>query len=174
MKYKLEDCYYIGKISNHNNIRQALLNKINSAESHSINVDGYTISKTDWEFSHDLNREWAIFFIENCIEDIKTFYKNLGHEYFEIHNIWFQQYYKNSSHTWHNHGECNYSNVYYLELPKKSESTEIVSPFSGATKSVEAKEGEMLIFPAHIYHRAPANLDEKNRTVVVFNSSTGN
>ncbi len=171
MKYKFEDVYYIGNISNHNDIKGTLLEKIKNSESTSIVNEEYTITKTDWPYCYDTERDWANYFINNCIEDIKKFYNDLGHEKFTINNVWFQQYSKNSSHEWHNHARCNYSNVYFLELPEKSLATEVLLPYSNEKKVLEAKEGEMLIFPAHIYHRSPINLDDMNRTVLVFNSN---
>ena len=82
----------------------------------------------------------------------------------KIDNIWFQQYNKLSSHSWHTHEFAHFTNVYFVELPTKSLATEILD-----IKKLDLNEGDLLTFPAYIYHRSPINLGNKRKTIISFN-----
>jgi hypothetical protein len=84
----------------------------------------------------------------------------------KIQNYWFQQYYYNNYHDWHNHPQCHFSSVYYLELPKGTPITEFK-----VSQEIEAKEGDIITFPGYLFHRSPPNGLKKRKTVIVFNSS---
>jgi hypothetical protein len=134
------------------------------------------VSNTDWEVPSDVPRPWMNTFISENNSEIASLYNDLGFNSFTIHNYWFQQYKENtgSSHPWHAHGGCSFSNVYFLELPNKKLSTEIISPYGKNIIKVDAEEGDILTFPAFAYHRSPRNDDYGgNKTVIVFNSSVG-
>jgi uncharacterized protein YjlB len=84
-----------------------------------------------------------------------------------IHNSWFQQYKKGNYHHWHNHVNCHFGNVYYLELP----SSELGTKFLNSINDVEVQEGDILTFPSYLYHQSPVNKTNKRKTVISFNTS---
>ena len=82
---------------------------------------------------------------------------------------WFQQYYANAAHHWHNHSDCQFTNVYFLELPNEDYKTEIIG-LEGELFSYEAKEGQMITFPSYLQHRSKPNGNGR-KTIISFNSS---
>ena len=60
-----------------------------------------------------------------------------------IQNTWYQQYKQNDKHDWHCHNESNWSNIYYLELPKTTEtlSTSAHLILSGSTAELKTVLG---------------------------------
>jgi ectoine hydroxylase-related dioxygenase (phytanoyl-CoA dioxygenase family) len=97
--------------------------------------------------------------------DVKLLSESLGvSEKAVIDNMWFQQYKKNDKHSWHTHGLSNFSNVYFVELPLKSLATEILN-----VNNLNLKEGDLLTFPSHLYHRSPINKTNKRKTIISFN-----
>lgn len=174
-KHMINDCYFVKKMSSHIYTKNILLNSIENFVTNNplIKDDKEYISNTDWNIDREIQREWFKIFMENNRDEIfelySTIFKNFHIDNIHITNWWFQQYENNSSHGWHNHGGCNFSNVYYLELPKDSSSTEFFN-FYGDNMFANATEGDLVVFPAHIPHRA-INNSQKRRTVLVFNSN---
>ena len=82
-----------------------------------------------------------------------------------IHNIWFQQYEQHDKHDWHTHTESQFTNIYYVELPD-GEKTELFDEVD-----IDIKEGDILSFPAYIFHRSKPNISNQRKTVISFNSS---
>lgn len=127
-----------------------------------------TIKKVDWHSSKDFDRPW-VNFIKPIIQNYMTIMGNaLGYENVEITDIWFQQYNDGDRHNWHVHGQ-QMVGVYYLELPEDAPKTELISPFLHKDKYVpDVKEGDILVFPSEIVHRAPA-VGVSRKTILSWN-----
>ena len=83
--------------------------------------------------------------------------------------MWFQQYNKNGKHGWHTHAE-NYTGVYYVKFSKDSAKTELINPFSQNKKIIiNAKEGDIVMFPSYVIHRAPEQLNNSEKIIISFN-----
>jgi len=52
----------------------------------------------------------------------------------------------------------------------ETEITPGITEFEDGSK-VEVKEGDILTFSSHLYHRSPINNSNKRKSVIVFNSS---
>ena len=88
-----------------------------------------------------------------------------------IHHAWFQQYWQFDKHDWHTHGQAQFANIYYLELPDKNNKTEFFNVLDQKIiKEIEIEEGDLITFPAYIIHRSNTN-SAKQKTVISFNSS---
>lgn len=88
----------------------------------------------------------------------------------ELENYWFQQYYENDYHEWHVHtGRCDWSFVYYVELPNNGPKTEIKLPFSGEIIIPPVKEGDILMFPSSFLHRSASNKSMERKTILAWN-----
>ena len=97
--------------------------------------------------------------------------KDLGYDAFKIYNIWFQQYNEGSTHGWHIHTQCQWSNVYYLDMPEGSPQTQLINPWNQTEViTMDVKEGDVLTFPSFVIHRAPVNENTTTKTIVSFNS----
>ena len=89
------------------------------------------------------------------------FCNDLNRKSFELVNIWFQQYNHNETHGWHTHSE-NYTGVYYLEMPTGPQ-TQI---FDGEIRNLPVQEGDLVIFPSFLIHRAPPVLNNNRKTMI--------
>tara|TARA_R110000822_G_scaffold31166_2_gene90197 strand:+ start:1859 stop:2365 length:507 start_codon:yes stop_codon:yes gene_type:complete len=151
----------------HKETKLELLDLINKSPKINLKADKTeSLKHTDWYLTPESPRPYWSFF-NNLLQNwkinmcLKTHSKKCI-----IHNHWFQQYLKNDHHNWHNHSACQFSSIYYLELPDPSIATE----FLDGTK-IDIKEGDIITFPSYLYHRSPINKLKKRKSVVVFNSS---
>lgn len=168
------DCFYIIKnFKYHNEIKSSLVKKIEkSSFTKAVDKESETdISRTDWNISENFQRSWVTYLSKYLLNELLDMYKSVGYDGFTLHEIWFQQYYKNSSHGWHTHSS-NFTSVYYVELPSDTPKTKLVNPFDQKTIiEPEIKEGDILIFPSFVLHKAPANFSNKRKTIVSFNTN---
>ena len=129
------------------------------------------VSKTDWGLSSDYKRPYVKYFINILKPYMEKIVKKLNTKNWLMHNMWFQQYNKNSHHTWHTHPAVQFSSVYYLELPDTNVSTEFKDIVNNNIFKVDVKEGDLLVFPSSLLHRSPKNKSNKRKSVISFNSS---
>tara|TARA_R100000687_G_scaffold77094_1_gene69391 strand:- start:719 stop:1231 length:513 start_codon:yes stop_codon:yes gene_type:complete len=129
------------------------------------------VSKTDWGLSSDYKRPYVKYFINILKPYMQKIVKKLNTKNWLMHNMWFQQYNKNSHHTWHTHPSVQFSSVYYLELPDTNVSTEFKDIVNNNIFKVDVKEGDLLVFPSSLLHRSPKNKSNKRKSVISFNSS---
>lgn len=93
-----------------------------------------------------------------CLKTTKAYHG----KFFKIGKIWFQQYPEGTKFGWHTHPMSNFACVYYVELPDDL-STEF---FHIGQK--DAKEGDVIIFPSFLPHRAP-QVKVGRKTIISFN-----
>lgn len=84
-----------------------------------------------------------------------------------ISDIWYNYYKKYQYQEPHDHGNINgYTAVHYMILdPKNHSSTKFVDK---NIKTPEVKQGDILIFPANLFHYVPANYSEAPRLTTAF------
>jgi len=171
IKSHLDCAYLVAKFPYHDKIKSELLQLIDISESTSVVDIGCdtNITRADWHNAQDFKRTWTAFLIQYLTNPVLEMYKELGYDGYTLHELWYQQYYKNSKHGWHTHS-ANFTNVYYLELPDSVPKTKIVSPYDQKTIiEVDVKEGDILIFPSFVVHKAPVNLTNDRKTIVSYN-----
>jgi hypothetical protein len=83
------------------------------------NKSADTVSKTDFNLSENYPKFYREMFYKMINPYLLKTMDFLKAKTFIMHNLWFQQYKKNSKHGWHVHPGANYTNIYYLELPEK-------------------------------------------------------
>lgn len=160
----------IKPFSKHNEIKQNVLESINQSPAENIKTkQGSDITRCDWGLVN-LRREWVKDLLPLLEPEINEIYYNLGYSYTNLYNIWFQQYNTGSFHNWHVHTECQWTNVYYLELPEDSPKTEVIDMVTKKTITLDVKEGDLCCFPSYVIHRAPFNNSTKQKTIISFNS----
>ena len=167
-QYEYKTHFTVGKLHCHNVIKNTLLDFFQSTENNSNkDYDSDVFHKLDWDQSHDFNRPWVRYFIPifNDYLSKECLQKNMS--IVQVNEIWFQQYKQGGEHGWHTHGS-NYTGVYYLELPKSSPHTELISE-NGNVFVPKIKEGDVLIFPSFISHRAPPNYSTERKSIISFN-----
>jgi hypothetical protein len=167
---KLHTFCYILKINEHEEFKQYMLSYISKQPSNTLVELEDNITNTDWKNSHDRNREYVQKFYEVLRPYLSKLTIEIPAKNYQINNMWYQQYAKNSKHEWHRHIETNWSAVYFLELPDSSVATQFFETENNKTlheKNIE--EGDLLIFPANMLHRSPENLTNKIKSIISFN-----
>ena len=172
-KFALESFYTIGKLPNHNELKQQVLDSIdNSYTDKLLMKDEYysdSVSKLDWSKSQDFSRPWTQLLKPHIQDYLNKLAVALGYQSADIEQFWFQQYVNGDSHGWHTHGS-NFTGVYYLELDKDSPRTEIIEPSRQNKKFImDVNEGDILMFPSYVIHRAPMVNNDIRKTIVSFN-----
>ena len=127
---------------------------------------------SDWETPKEAKREYLEYFFNNVIsETMNSISQTLGLSSWTADDAWYQRYSEQGTHDWHNHGKTQFANSYFLELPDSSYKTEIVGS-NGEIIEYDAKEGDVVTFPAWLKHRSKPNGKER-KTIIAFNSSFG-
>jgi hypothetical protein len=172
-KYRLDCAYTISKFKYHKEVKQLLLEKINNAECQTVIDPGCdtNISKADWHIANNFKRSWVEYFIPYLKDPVLEIYNSLGYDGYTLHELWFQQYNMNSGHGWHTHSS-NFTNVYYLDMPDTAPKTKIVNPYNQTDIiEVQVEEGDILVFPSFVIHKAPPNLNTLQKTIISYNTN---
>lgn len=155
----------------HQEIKDTLLQLISQAEYKSPNVQSaeVNITRADWHDANNMRRDWVQYVAKPLLENLAELYKEIGFDSLEVKEIWFQQYLTGSEHGWHSHSS-NFTNVYYVELPEGTPPTQIVSPYDRSQIiEIDAKEGDLLVFPSYVLHKAPVNKSSNRKTIISYN-----
>ena len=106
---------------------------------------------------------------------LEDFFKKYNITEPRIATLWCQKYKSGDYHGPHDHGSIGYSAVLYAKMNSKVHaSTQFFSPFptekgSKVSTSIQVKEGDLIIFPAHLLHMAPPHYDDEMRVIFSFN-----
>jgi len=163
----------LDKLKGHKKIKKNILKLIDDHEADSYkNKDIYhddAIEKLDWINSRKKERPWVKVLLPFIKDHFMKCAKKLNFENYFLRALWFQQYAENGMHGWHIH-EQNYTGVYYLELPQSAPLTELIDPTNIENKfKIEAKEGDIVIFPSFVIHRSGKMKTKERKTIVSFN-----
>lgn len=163
----------IHQFKDHEILKPKLLFEILSQSNASAIVDkndNTNITKCDWNgYSRDNSREWVKTLMPRLTDHLLEWVNYTGFKTFIIRDLWFQQYGIDSEHDWHIHG-CNWTGVYYLDLPDESLKTLFKDPMNPLqVNEFLVKEGDILIFPSFIIHKAPKNTSVKIKTIISWN-----
>ena len=168
---KLSSFYIVTKIKEHKKIKKKLLSLIkNIKKTKLVENKIVKVSHSDWRLPRNLNREYLTFFYNIVTPYMGNMAKLLNCKTWNITNGWFQDYQKNDFHGWHVHRDCNYTNVYYLNLTNKKDKTQIYNIVDKKIIDIDIEEGDLITFPASLIHRSD-KLCAKNKTIISFNSN---
>ena len=172
-KFKLNTPCLLDSFKDHKKLKDTLVSLIKETKADYLNEqqDYYSdlIHRLDWSQSKDKNREWVKHILPSLQNHFENYAKKLGYEKVDVTNIWFQQYNKNGKHGWHTHAQ-NYTGVYYIKFSNKDAKTELIDPFSQNKKIIiNAKEGDIVIFPSYVIHRATEQKQDSKKIIVSFN-----
>jgi hypothetical protein len=161
----------IDKFSQHNLYKDRLLDYFNNNKIIDKNFQGDNISNFDWQNSTDFKREWVKMIYEDLHKHFLKYANHMGFSICNINNLWFQQYNKNSTHGWHVHGH-NYTGVYYVNFNKDCAKTRLLDSYTKSYYTdIEAQEGDIIIFPSIVIHRALTQNINFLKTIISFNIS---
>lgn len=172
-KYKLNSFYIICKFPFHSEMKKTLLDLINEQPDETLQVkDNYygdNISKLDWSRSTDTSRSWTQYFYPNFKKTLDEITMSCGYQKSTVNQLWFQQYHNQDTHGWHIHGS-NLTGVYYLDLPYDTPKTQLIDPFSQLEIiTPDITEGDFLVFPSTVIHRAPPMKSNSQKTIISWN-----
>tara|TARA_R100001132_G_C3237716_1_gene69741 strand:+ start:61 stop:654 length:594 start_codon:yes stop_codon:yes gene_type:complete len=172
-KFKLETPCMINNLKDHEKLKDTLVSLIKDTKADFLEDKneyfGDLIHKLDWKNSQDKSRKWVQFIQPHLQKYFNECANKLGYQTVNINNLWFQQYNKNGKHGWHIHGD-NYTGVYYVKFSEKAARTELIDPFSQDKKIIiNAKEGDIVIFPSYVIHRAVEQQDNSEKIIISFN-----
>jgi uncharacterized protein YjlB len=163
----------LDRFSQHSLYKTSLLNYFDKEEFFNENYKDDNITKVDWHKAKDFNRPWVKLIIEDLHKHFLKFANHMGFEKCMIDELWFQQYNKNGHHGWHVHGH-NYTGVYYVNWNKECAKTRYVDPITQEVKDIEAEEGDVVIFPSTVIHRANTQEIDFPKIIISFNISFDN
>ena len=121
-----------------------------------------TISSTDWENKSDNIKEYFRAIEDSVMKHMQSMAIYYKVKETEIDEIWYQQYEKSSSHKWHVHPKCHFSNVYYVECPKDQ-------GIKFKSFDISVKAGDLISFPSFLPHMSP-KIKTGRKTIISFNS----
>ena len=159
----------VNSVKDHKSHKKTLLKLIGDFERLHDTKD-YTNCSTDFNISQDIERDYLDYFHIHILDDvIESISKQLGLApcEWDVLMAWFQQYNQSNVHSWHNHAYTQFTNCYFLELPDASHKTEILD-INGNILEYDAKEGDIITFPAWMKHRSKPHEGEQ-KTVIAFN-----
>ena len=158
---------FVIPLNAHKFIKGQLLSLIESSNKEIIENDKEKI-KTDWYLSNQ-SKEYSKTFIHFFEEQNFYIFKQMDYDRLDYGKAWFQQYELGGEFQWHRHACSTWNVVYYLELPDGTPTTEFKNPLNGEVFTVDAKEGDVVIFPSMLFHRSPVNLTDKRKTIIALN-----
>lgn len=151
--------------------RQKVLREINAWKNENLfrSGDGEQISRTDWNVPASVERPYVasllpVFDAARLVIS-KEYKKDINH--IRLYNYWFQQYMESDFHDWHSHHEAQFSCVWYVEKPEGTPATTLFTSFGDV--EVDAKEGDLLIFPSAYTHKSSENMSCERKTAIAFN-----
>lgn len=158
------------KFAAHSDLKEHLLEAIDNTFAQSHEAAGSKISNTDY-FKAPEPTLYSDLFFRNFVPELTDLARKLGSNEWAVDDIWFQQYLKDDTHHWHTHAKCHFTNVYFLELPDTSLTTEVYDPFDQRILELECNEGDVITFPAWVPHRSAPNPSDQRKTIISFNTS---
>jgi len=174
--HNMNSFYLVDKIEQHTIIKNKLLDcfSVYPDTQPSDKNDIVRVNKLDWNSSTDVNRPWSKLFSPILRQKLNQMMNNVGYTGVNLENLWFQQYTKHDIHKWHNHGST-WVGIYYLELDPSSPITEIRDPITSQNIiTPDVVEGDIIIFPSYVIHRAPEVNSDIRKTIISFNFTCGN
>jgi hypothetical protein len=152
----------------HNIIKNKLLDLIDKSPYIKVDDNVDSISKSDY-FITNLNKEYISYIRPYLTEFMTNELKDFKLNGFIIDKMWFQQYHKNDTHKWHTHKYTNLICIYYVEMPDNNQKTLIKNFGSNDLIEYEAYEGDIIMFPAYLYHSSPLINSDNRKTIISFN-----
>ena len=97
-------------------------------------------------------------------EFLQHFNKYFQSKTCQLHDIWYQIFKKGDFHQRLTNPEAQFTNVFYVQLPEKvTTKTDLYD--------IDAKEGDIVTFPAYVPYTSPLNKSNKEKIIICFKTS---
>jgi hypothetical protein len=177
-KHQLDGFYLTFPYEKHLETKEQILQLISEQPTLTYG-GGNQIANLDWGRKSDWSRPWVQLFKPDFDLAMNQAAQKYGYLKAIINELWFQQYKKGNGHGWHSHGN-NFTGVYYLDFPPNTPITELINPWLTKLNNLsnvdekeliipDVKEGDVLIFPSYVVHRAPMIKNDINKSIISFN-----
>jgi uncharacterized protein YjlB len=158
---------FVTSVTNHKDIKQAVLNSIAAMGTFSYVVGTNQLSSTDWHLANNIPRTYYPLVQPPISEHISSFVEEYGYTEASAGRVWYQKYERGDFHDWHVHEQSMFFSVYYVSLPEGAASTQFT--YKGVPFNVDVKEGDILTAPSYLVHRSAASASADPKVVVAFN-----
>lgn len=173
--HRVQAPIFISRAEDHAVIKPEILAIINSADKFSHSWKDGRITNTDFHvkvnFCRGTSEQYWELFKPSAHQHLNKLCDFFRQPRFYIDAYWFQEYHLGDQHTWHTHGACMFSSVYYLALPDGACKTTF--RIFGEEVEFDVSEGDIISFPSHIMHCSKKHKGEQPKVVIAFNSSLG-
>ncbi len=180
-KESFEVPIYISHLPNHAELKSTLMELLGSLDAPRLREEASDIAHCSFGMPW-LNRKWHKVFLESAQEHLTLLYAQLGTPEWVIRGAWYQSYESGNTHHRHNHGECTWANVYYLDLSSPQLATRFYHPAKDAVEQrgslssdsppviqPRVREGDIVTFPGYLEHESPVIAGDHSKTVISFN-----
>ena len=156
-----------GNAVNHESARHNIIKEIQTTPKYSIRSEDIQLTDCDWHLRESYPKTyWPYAFdaISPCITQSAV---EMEFSRWEIGDHWYQWYEQGDYHNWHTHGNSMFVGVYYALLPSGSPS--ITFNWQGELITFDVEEGDVIIFPAYLRHKASVNESSETKVILSFN-----
>jgi len=153
----------------HSDIKPRILEAIHVMGEFSYKGVNNSIFNTDWHLAANVVRPYFDVVRSTIAEHVEAIRVDQKYDTVSVGSVWFQQYKKGDFHGWHNHSQCTFSSVYYVDLAGGTPKTSFL--YNGVEFDVEVSEGDILTFPSYLAHKSGVNASENIKTVIAFNAN---
>lgn len=160
---------WVYSVENHAELKPQILEAIRSMGEFSYRSAQNSLANTDWHLAANVIRPYYDIVRPVLTKHAEATRIAWAYDSVSIGRVWFQQYNTGDFHSWHTHGDCTFSSVYYVDLPDGSPKTSFM--YEGTDFEVNVKEGDILTFPSYLAHRSAVNTGTDQKTVIAFNSN---
>ena len=124
-----------------------------------------------------------------CKHENEEYWRESGNHTLLFNDSWFHITRNGGAHDYHNHANCSWCGIYYVDVGDstlENGSNSFFDPRVSAhsyadygTKYINdnpifkstPENGKLLIFPSYVYHSAPTYIGTKDRIIISFNTS---
>ena len=164
-------CAFVSDVQDHIRVKEKMLNYLQRKPIYGMIGSKSKIFNTDYYVKNFKEIDNSYYDFINPVLNIhnKSLSEYLKYEEDIVCNaLWYQQYQKGDTHTWHRHQDSIFSNIYFVELPEEASKTTL--RFLGKEFQIEVLEGQILTFPSFFEHCSKPSLSERLKTIIGFNS----
>ena len=143
---------------------------------HDHETDFFVKHEQGWHHTDYLNETEIQYreYVHNLIRPLVQ--ETVGNDKtFDLLKTWYSRQRKGEGHPEHDHGIIGLASVMYVKFnPEVHKPTEYRFPFQKAYVSLPVEEGEIILFPSLLKHRAPPNEVDEERIIVAINIAVDN